>query len=98
MLTMYKPWIKNVDDFLDKSNEFSINKKDSCSSHLSNYMSDKEFLKAIMMKIHRAKIALCFYHTVETNIGIIHEYSPTLNRKNEAMAGVDEMDCEPNGT
>ena len=51
-----------------------------------------------MMKIHRAKIALCFYHTVETNIGIIHEYSPTLNRKNEAMVGVDEMDCEPNGT
>ena len=32
----------------------------------------------------------------EKNVGLVHAYFPTLNRKNEAMAGVDESDCEPN--
>ena len=58
-------------------------------------MSDDEFPKAIMMHILRAKIALDFHQTEERNFGLEHEYSPTLNRKNEAMAGVDEIDCEP---
>ena len=47
MLTLYKPWIKNVDDFLDKTMR---NPKDSFSSHLCDYMSDEEFPKAIMIK------------------------------------------------
>ena len=84
--------VKNVDEFLDKS----ISKpKDTFSSRLIQYMSDDEFPKAIMMHILRAKIALDFHQTEERNFGLEHEYSPTLNRTNEAMAGVDEIDCEP---
>ena len=57
-------------------------------------MSDEEFSKATMMKILRAKIALKFHSTEESNFGHDNEYSPTLNRKNEAMAGVEEIFCE----
>ena len=57
-------------------------------------MSDEEFSKATMMQILRAKIALKFYSTEESNFGLINEYSPTLNRKNEAMVGVEEIFCE----
>ena len=67
-------------NFLDKTMR---NPKDSFSSHLCGYMSDEEFPKAIMMKILRAKIALDFYRTEETNFGLGNEYSPTFNRKNE---------------
>ena len=92
MLTIYKPWLRNVDEFLDKS----ISKpKDTFSSLLIQYMSDDEFPKAIMMHILRAKIALDLHQTQERNFELEHEYSPTLNRKNEAMAGVDEIDCKP---
>ena len=59
------------------------------------YISDEEFPKAIMMKIIRAKIALNFHSIEETNFGLDNEYSPTFNRKNEAMAGVEEIYCEP---
>ena len=55
MLTIYKPWVKIFDEFLDKTMR---NPKDSFSSHLCGYMSDEEFPKATMMKILRAKIAL----------------------------------------
>ena len=58
-------------------------------------MSDEEFLKATMMKILRATIALNFNRTEETNVGLDDEYSPTLNRKNEAMMGSEEIYCEP---
>ena len=92
MLTIYKPWLKNVDEILDKS----ISKpKDTFSSRLIQYLSDDEFPKAIMMHILRAKIELEFHQTEESNFGLKHAYSPTLNRKNEAMAGVDKIDCEP---
>ena len=47
MFTIYKPWIKNVDEFLDK---IIRNPKDSFSSHLCGFMSDEEFPKATMMK------------------------------------------------
>ena len=80
MLTIYKPWIKNVDDFLDQSMR---NPKDSFSNHLCSYMWDKEFPKPIMMNILRAKIALDFHHTEERNFGLEHEHSPTINRKNK---------------
>ena len=70
------------------------NPKDSFSSHLCGYMSDEEFPKAIMMKILRAKIALDFYRTEETNFCLDNEYSPTLNRKNKAMVGVEKIHCE----
>ena len=92
MLTKYKPWVKNLDNFLDKT---MLNPKDSFSSHLCGYMSDEEFPKATTMKILRAKIALKFYSTEESNFGLINEYSPTLNRKNEAMVGVEEIFCKP---
>ena len=71
------------------------NPKDSFSSHLCGYLSDEEFPKAIMMEILRAKIALDFHRTEGTNVGLDNEYSPTLNRKNEAMARVEEIYCEP---
>ena len=92
MLTIYKPWIKDVDEFLD---ETIRNPKDLFSSHLCEYMLDEEFSKAIMMHILRAKIALDFHCTEEKIFGLDNEYFPTLNRKNEAMAGVEEIDCEP---
>ena len=47
------------------------------------------------MKILRAKIALNFHRTEETNFGLDNEYSPTLNHKNEAMAGVEKIYFEP---
>ena len=49
-----------------------------------------------MLKIFRAKIVLDYHRTEEENFGLIHEYSPTFNRKNEASASVDEVDCGPN--
>ena len=63
MLIIYKPWIKNVDEFLDKSMR---NPKDSFSNHLCEYMSDEEFPKATMMKILRANISLDFHRIEET--------------------------------
>ena len=92
ILTMYKSSDKNVDDFLDKTTR---NTKDSFSSHKCGYMSDEKFPKANMMKILRARIALKFQSTEETNFGLDNVYSSTLNRKNEAMAGVEEIYCEP---
>ena len=71
------------------------NPKDSFSRHLRGFMSDEEFPKAVMMKIIRAKITLNFYSTEETNFGLDNAYYPTFNRKNEAMAGVEEIYCEP---
>ena len=58
-------------------------------------MWDKEFPKGIMMHILRAKIALDFQQTGERYFGLEHEYSPTLNHKNETMTGIDERDCKP---
>ena len=58
-------------------------------------MSDEEFPKVIMMKILRAKIALNFHRTEKTNFCLDNEYSPTLNRKNKAMVGVEEIYREP---
>ena len=69
MLTIYKPWLKNVDDFLDKS---ISNSKDTFSSRLIQYMSDDKFPKAIMMHILRAKIALEFRETEEKHFGLEH--------------------------
>ena len=88
MLTIYKPYIKNIDDFLDKSMR---NPKDSFSSHLCGYMSYEEFPKEIMMKILHAMIALDFHRTEEKKIGLDHEYYPTFNCKNKATAGVEEI-------
>ena len=78
MLTIYKPWIKDIDDFLDTTMR---NPKDSFSSQLCGYMLNKKFPKAIMIHILRAKIALYFQQTEERNIGLEHEYSPPINRK-----------------
>ena len=77
MLTIHNPWIKNLDDFLDKTIR---NSKYLFSSHLCGYMSDEEFPKAITMKILRAKIDLNFHRIEETYFGLDNEYSPTLNR------------------
>ena len=83
---MHKSWINNVDEILDKSMR---NPKDSISSKLCSYMSDKAFSKIIMMHILRAKIALDFQQTEERNFGLDREYSPAINRKNETMAVLD---------
>ena len=92
MLTIYKPWIKSVGNFLDKTMR---NPKDSFLSHLCGYMSDEGFPKETIMKIPRAKFALNFHRTEANNVGLDNEYSPTLNRKNETMAGVEEIYCKP---
>ena len=65
------------------------------SSQLCSYMWDIEFSKAIMMHILRAKIALNFQQTEKINYGLENKYSPNFNHKNETMAEVDEIDCEP---
>ena len=78
-------------NFLDK---IMRNPADSFSSNFCIYMSDEEFPKVIMMHVLRAKIALNFHRTEETNFGLDSEYSPTLNRKNKAMAGMEETYCE----
>ena len=49
------------------------------------------------MQIFRVKIALDFHRTEETNFGLIHKYTPTLNRKNEGITGIEKIDCEPTG-
>ena len=79
-LTMHKSWINNVDEILDKSMR---NPKDSISSKLCSYMSDKAFSKIIMMHILRAKISLYFQQTEERNIGFEYEHSPPINHKNK---------------
>ena len=61
MLTLYKPWIENFDDFLDKTMR---NPKDSFSRHLRGYMLDEEFPKTITMKGIPVKIVLNF-HRIE---------------------------------
>ena len=80
MLTIYKPWIKDIDDFLDTTMR---NPKESISSQLCGYMLDKKFPKAIMMHILRAKISLYFQQTEERNIGFEYEHSPPINHKNK---------------
>ena len=92
MVTLYKPWIKNIDEVLDNT---MCNPKDLLSRHLRWYLLYKNFLKAIMMKVLRAKIALDFHRTKKTNIGLDNGYSPTLNRKHEVMTGVEKIYCEP---
>ena len=47
------------------------------------------------MQIFRVKIVLDFHRTEETTFGLGNEYSHTLNRKNEAMARVEDIYCEP---
>ena len=71
------------------------NPKDSFSSHLSGYISDEEFPKAIMMHNLRAKIVLNFHRTEEINVGLEQKCSLTLNRKNEATVDVEELYYEP---
>ena len=78
MLTLYKPWIENFDDFLDKTMR---NPKDSFSRPLRGYMLNEEFSKEFMMIILRVKITLNFHRTEETNFSIDNDYYPTLNRK-----------------
>ena len=52
------------------------------------------YLKQIIIQILRTKITLNSHRTEETNFELVYEYSPTFNRKNDAMASVDEIDCE----
>ena len=49
------------------------------------------------MQIFRVKIALDFHRTEETNFGLIHKYTPTLNRKNEGITGIEKIEREPTG-
>ena len=51
-----------------------------------------------MIHITRAKFTLDLQQIEERNVSFEHEYYPALNRKNEAMVGVDEIDCEPTDT
>ena len=92
MLTIYKPWIKNIDSFLHKE---IINPKYLFSLHLCGHVYDEEFPKVIMMNILSAKIAMQFHCKEETMFGLVDEYVPTLNRNNDDMAGVEEIVCEP---
>ena len=37
-----------------------------------------------------------FHCTEETNFGLVHDYFPTINRNNDAMADVKETVYDPN--
>ena len=72
------------------------NPKDSFSRHFSGHLYDEYFPKAILIKILRTKIAMNYNCIIETNFGILHDYSPTINRNNDVMTGVEETVCECN--
>ena len=57
-------------------------------------MSDEEFPKAIMIKKYFV-LSLFWTFTVQKNNCLENDYSPTVNRKNEDMAGVEEIYYEP---
>ena len=88
MLTLYKPWKNSIKEILD-------NPKDTYSSHLISYMYDENFPKPILMDLLRVKIAMRYSKTEERNFGIVNDHTPTENRNNEVMAGVEESVREP---
>ena len=47
------------------------------------------------MDLLRVKIAMRYENTEETNFGIVNDHTPTENRNNEVMAGVEESVREP---
>ena len=53
-------------------------------------MYDEDFSKPILMDLLRVKIAMRYVNTEETNFGIVNDHTPTVNRNNELMAGVEE--------
>ena len=83
MLTIYKPWFNCIKEILD-------NPKDTFSSYLISYMYDEDFRKPILMDLLRVKIAMRYVNTEATNFGIVNDHTPTVNRNNEVMAGVEE--------
>ena len=58
-------------------------------------MYDQDFPKPILMDLLRVQIAMRYINTEETNFGIVNDHTPTVNRNNEAMAGVEESVREP---
>ena len=71
------------------------NPKDNVSSYLISYMYDENFPKPILMDLLRVKIAMRYVNTEETNFWIVNDHTPTVNRNNEVMAGVEEYVREP---
>ena len=53
-------------------------------------MYDEDFPKPILMDFFRVKIAMRYINIEETNFGIVNDHTPTENRNNEVMAGVEE--------
>ena len=47
------------------------------------------------MDLLRVKIAMRYVNTEETNFGIVNDHTPTVNRNNETIAGVEESVHEP---
>ena len=88
MLTIDKPWKNSIKEILD-------NPKDTFSSHLISYMYDEDFPKPILINFLRLKIAMRYVNTEETNFEIVNDHTPTVNRNNEVMAGVEESVREP---
>ena len=43
------------------------------------------------MKVPRANIFIKFYCIEEANFGLVHDYSPTVNRSNDALVDDEEL-------
>ena len=58
---------------------------------MSGHIYDEDFPKAIFMKVPRANIAIKFHCIEEANFGLIRDYSPTVNRSNDALVDDEEL-------
>ena len=58
-------------------------------------MYEEDFPKPILMDLLRVKIAMRYVNTKETNFGIVNDHTPTVNRNNEVMTGVEVSIREP---
>ena len=72
-----------------------VNPKDSFQLQLLTFMYDDEFPKSILMELLREKIAMKYFNEETSNFGLVNEYSPTINRKNDVTDCVNECDIEP---
>ena len=43
------------------------------------------------MKVPRANIVIKFHCIEEANFGLVHNYSPTINRSNDALVDDEEL-------
>ena len=58
-------------------------------------MYDEDFPKPVLIDLLCVKIATRYVNIEEMNLGIVNDHTPTVNRNNEVMTGVEEYVREP---